>query len=60
MPAPLEALPLDGAVSAEALFLQLFARAEAAFWLDAGAGAADGWSIIGTGDVESDQQAVRA
>jgi len=60
VPAPLEALPLDGAVSAEALFLQLFARAEAAFWLDAGADAADGWSIIGTGDVESDQQAVRA
>ncbi|MGN7976153.1 anthranilate synthase component I family protein [Microbacterium sp. 22195] len=60
MPAPLEALPLDGAVSAEALFLQLFAQAEAAFWLDAGADAADGWSIIGTGDVESDQRAVRA
>ena len=60
VPAPLEALPLDGAVSAEALFLQLFAQAEAAFWLDAGADAADGWSIIGTGDVESDQRAVRA
>lgn len=64
-PLPLEALPLesgsaDAVVDTESLFLQLFANAQASFWLDAGAGAVRGWSILGTGEIESDSNAVRA
>ena len=44
----------------EALFAHLFAATGAAFWLDAGAEARDGWSIIGAGEQESDPDAVRA
>ncbi|WP_309128544.1 anthranilate synthase component I family protein [Microbacterium sp.] len=59
-PATLTALPLDGWTDAESLFLRLFADTDAAFWLDAGPDAADGWSILGAGEVESDADAVRA
>src|SRR5690606_14510195 len=65
VPRPLAVAPLasashGGALDAEGLFLRLFADAEAAFWLDAGADAAQGWSILGTGCAEADAAAVRA
>ncbi len=44
----------------ETLFLRLFAASPAAFWLDAGPDAVDGWSILGDGAVETDADAVRA
>ncbi|MEV7633314.1 aminodeoxychorismate synthase component I [Microbacterium sp. NPDC089318] len=44
----------------EALFAELFGSSREAFWLDAGADARSGWSIIGTGVLESDPDAVRA
>ncbi|MFD5225724.1 anthranilate synthase component I family protein [Microbacterium sp. NPDC058342] len=59
-PRPLAVRPLEGAVDAESLFLRLFADEQAAFWLDAGDGAADGWSILGAGDEEPDPAAVRS
>lgn len=59
-PASLIASPLDGWVDAENLFLRLFGSSAAAFWLDAGPEAAEGWSILGTGEIEKDAGAVRA
>ncbi|WP_227468043.1 anthranilate synthase component I family protein [Microbacterium sp. YJN-G] len=59
-PRPLVALPLPGRVDPENAFLLLFAGEEAAFWLDAGADAAAGWSLLGTGAIERDADAVRA
>lgn len=46
-------------MDAEAAFLALFADSEAAFWLDAGAAASAGWSILGTGRIAQDSDAVR-
>ncbi|MGW9626662.1 anthranilate synthase component I family protein [Microbacterium sp. NPDC055521] len=43
----------------DALFAHLFADAGQAFWLDAGTDPRTGWSLIGTGDVEHDLDAVR-
>ncbi|BDZ38026.1 anthranilate synthase component I family protein [Microbacterium suwonense] len=64
VPRPLDALALDdpapGVVDVESLFLRLLSDAEACFWLDAGADAAAGWSIIGTGRTETDPDTVRA
>ncbi|WP_259363294.1 anthranilate synthase component I family protein [Microbacterium esteraromaticum] len=65
MPAP---LPLtdravacaDGRPDAEALFAHLFGDAREAFWLDAGVDPRSGWSLIGTGVVETDPVAVRS
>ncbi|MFD5215082.1 aminodeoxychorismate synthase component I [Microbacterium sp. NPDC058345] len=59
LPSPLIARPLDGWLDAESLFLHLFADSDAAFWLDAGPQAVDGWSILGAGVVEHDPDAVR-
>jgi anthranilate synthase component 1 len=53
-------LPLSGSADAEALFVRLLADEDASFWLDAGDGAAQGWSILGCGEVETDPDAVRA
>lgn len=62
MPLPLDSTRLDDASGADAadaenLFLRLFGSQPAAFWLDAGADAESGWSILGGGDAESDAQA---
>ena len=43
----------------ESLFARLFAAADHAFWLDAGIDPHDGWSVIGTGALEQDVDAVR-
>lgn len=59
-PRPLRTAPLAGIADAETLFLRLFARADASFWLDAGVGAQEGWSILGAGEIEADPEAVRA
>ncbi|MDT0157418.1 anthranilate synthase component I family protein [Microbacterium sp. ARD32] len=63
-PRPLDALPLEPPqpwrIDAEALFLRLFADAEASFWLDGGVGATEGWSVLGAGEREPDPEAVRA
>ncbi|MEJ1086904.1 aminodeoxychorismate synthase component I [Microbacterium sp. Mu-80] len=64
-PIPLIALPLaDGPqrarVDAADLFHRLFGDASTAFWLDAGADADSGWSILGTGAIETDPARVRA
>ncbi|PKI93334.1 aminodeoxychorismate synthase, component I [Actinomycetales bacterium SN12] len=42
-----------------ALFTHLCGEAGEAFWLDAGVDPHDGWSLIGTGVVEDDPEAVR-
>lgn len=60
VPLPLIALPLHGDADAESLFRQLFDAEAASFWLDAGAEADAGWSILGTGRVETNPDAVRA
>ncbi|WES65329.1 anthranilate synthase component I family protein [Microbacter sp. GSS18] len=39
---------------------RLFARRTDVFWLDAGPSAARGWSYLGTGTAESDNEAVRS
>lgn len=59
-PRPLQALPLAAVVDAEAVFLRLLADRSTAFWLDAGADASEGWSVLGTGRVEQDPTAVRS
>ncbi|GAA3949368.1 aminodeoxychorismate synthase component I [Microbacterium soli] len=63
-PCPLDAAPLavrtDEPLGVERLFLRLFADSEASFWLDAGARASRGWSILGTGGIEPDPSRVRA
>lgn len=41
------------------LFVRLFGEADESFWLDAGTDPQDGWSLIGTGVVEQDIEAVR-
>jgi len=62
LPAPLVPLPLDGWRDAETLFAALFGESAAAgssaFWLDAGPDSAEGWSILGAGDPETDPDAV--
>ena len=62
VPAPrsLVAAPLRARVDSESAFTALFAGDEASFWLDAGAGAGAGWSLMGAGDIESDPDAVRS
>ncbi|MCR2792846.1 chorismate-binding protein [Microbacterium sp. zg.Y625] len=57
MPGTLAARPLAWADPA-ALFAAGPARARHAFWLDAGPGAAAGWSWLGTGEAEEDPGAV--
>jgi len=59
-PAPLIPLPLEGWTDAETLFAALYGDSVDAFWLDAGPDAAEGWSILGAGVVETDPDAVRA
>lgn len=49
MPEPLSARVLPDRVAPEALFLALERECSDLFWLDAGAGAREGWSFIGTG-----------
>lgn len=49
MPERLTARPLAIAVEPEAVFRIVEARAVDVFWLDAGADAADGWSVVGEG-----------
>ncbi len=67
VPAPLPLTPLtvreaasDGDIAPDDLFLQLFAGEQTAFWLDAGADAVAGWSILGAGEIETDPSRVRA
>lgn len=59
-PRPLSALPLEGTADPETLFVRLLADEPASFWLDAGAEAREGWSILGCGRIETDPEAVRA
>ncbi|MCR2824930.1 anthranilate synthase component I family protein [Microbacterium sp. zg.Y909] len=59
MPGTLAARPLEWADPA-ALFAAGPSRARHAFWLDAGPGAAAGWSWLGTGEPETDPGAVDA
>ena len=47
---PLELRRTDAAVDVETLFRSLAAVHEDVFWLDAGAGATDGWSMLGVGE----------
>ncbi|MFE6733365.1 aminodeoxychorismate synthase component I [Microbacterium sp. NPDC057650] len=54
MPTALIARALDGTGDLESLFARLDDGAAAAFWLDAGPDAAEGWSILGTGRPETD------
>ena len=56
----LTAIPLPGWADPEAVFLALRGRSDGEFWLDAGAEAASGWSILGFGAVEHDPAHVRA
>lgn len=53
-PLPLATLPLGRSIDPEALFAGLTGDA---FWLDAGADAASGWSVLGTGTQETDAAA---
>ncbi|MCS3843837.1 aminodeoxychorismate synthase component I [Microbacterium sp. AK031] len=48
----LELRRLDSAIDLVALFRALSARHEELFWLDAGAGAAVGWSVLGVGEID--------
>nr|WP_201470034.1 anthranilate synthase component I family protein [Microbacterium hydrocarbonoxydans] len=59
MPDRLTARILTRAVDPEDLFLALEADVEDIFWLDAGAGATDGWSYVGTGDAAAVPRSVR-
>jgi len=49
----LPARPVGEIVDLPVLFRALAAEQEDVFWLDAGAGAADGWSIIGAGEADA-------
>ncbi|KQZ84157.1 metal ABC transporter ATP-binding protein [Microbacterium sp. Root166] len=60
MSEPLVAVELARWVDPASVFLDQHARDEHAFWLDAGPGAAEGWSWVGTGVPEDDPGAVRA
>ncbi|MCA1306539.1 aminodeoxychorismate synthase component I [Microbacterium esteraromaticum] len=65
VPTPLTVLPLvdepqTSPLDVEALFHGLFGTERAAFWLDAGADAGDGWSILGAGVIEDDPDVVNA
>lgn len=53
MPERLSARAVIARVDPVALFLALEACSPDVFWLDAGAGAAEGWSFIGTGVVDA-------
>ncbi|WP_429462424.1 anthranilate synthase component I family protein [Microbacterium sp. ZKA21] len=60
MPAALHARALAGFAAPEQLFLQEEADQESVFWLDAGSDATDGWSVIGSGEPETDAEAPAA
>ncbi|WP_426187595.1 anthranilate synthase component I family protein [Microbacterium sp. TWP3-1-2b2] len=51
-PLPLEPRRTDASVDVVALFRVLAARHEDMFWLDAGAGATEGWSVLGVGELD--------
>jgi len=59
VPDRLTARVLPHAVDPDALFVALEADAEDLFWLDAGAGASEGWSYIGTGDIAAAPDDIR-
>lgn len=50
---------IDADLDPEAWFLWLQATEEHVFWLDGGPDAASGWSVVGTGEVVSDDRDVR-
>ena len=50
MPEPLRTRLLPDGAAPEALFIALERVAPNVFWLDAGAGATQGWSFVGTGE----------
>ena len=52
VPEPLSVRAVTARVDPAALFLSLEASSPDVFWLDAGAGAAEGWSFVGTGVVD--------
>ncbi|MFB7252366.1 anthranilate synthase component I family protein [Microbacterium sp. NPDC056234] len=56
----LRARALTVSATPEQLFLREQTDQESVFWLDAGSGTRQGWSIVGSGDVESDAEAPRA
>ncbi|MFE6994544.1 aminodeoxychorismate synthase component I [Microbacterium sp. NPDC057659] len=58
LPTPLLARALDGVGDLESLFARLDDGAPAAFWLDAGPVAGEGWSILGSGREETDPSQV--
>ncbi|UNK72242.1 aminodeoxychorismate synthase component I [Microbacterium sp. H1-D42] len=62
LPNPLIAKQLPSSLpgDVESLFVRLFGDSDAAFWLDAGADATRGWSVLGTGRIENDPAAVRS
>jgi anthranilate synthase component 1 len=60
MPDTLVAAELDAWIDPEAVYVALFAHAEHSFWLDAGPAVTTGWSWVGAGAIESDEEAVRA
>ena len=45
---------VDALIDSESLFVHLFGDSTAAFWLDAGEHAVEGWSILGTGRMDTD------
>lgn len=52
VPEPLSVRAVTAQVDPDAFFLSLEAISPDVFWLDAGAGAREGWSFIGTGAVD--------
>ncbi len=60
MPSPLslQSVALDAAAAPAALFTALAQAHADVFWLDAGAGAAEGWSILGIGEYEEDEASI--
>jgi anthranilate synthase component 1 len=60
MSEPLVAVGLTEWIDPAAVFLELYADDEHAFWLDAGPDAPSGWSWVGAGTPEQDPAAIRA
>ncbi|WP_460795143.1 anthranilate synthase component I family protein [Microbacterium sp. GXF0217] len=60
IPAVLHARALSAFAPPEQLFLREQTEQESVFWLDAGSGAAEGWSIVGSGEAETDAGAPAA
>ncbi|HWV48327.1 MAG TPA: hypothetical protein VN035_02625, partial [Microbacterium sp.] len=57
IPAVLHARALTAFAAPEQLFQHEQTEQGSVFWLDAGSGATDGWSIIGSGEAETDAAA---